>query len=115
MLIAIAALAYGIASGKWLSGRENSSGAPNPPLTAEEGPVSEPDVSLPQDEGTANAEGGEDKVANSTADAGTGADGAEDGNGITPPPSAGEEAEPVEEPVRIAFVGDILLAASSRS
>jgi len=112
MLIAIAALAYGIASGKWLSGRENSSGAPNPPLTAEEGPVSEPDVSLPQDEGTANAEGGEDKVANSTADAGTGADGAEDGNGITPPPSAGEEAEPVEEPVRIAFVGDILLAAS---
>jgi len=112
MLIAIAALAYGIASGKWLSGREDSSGAPNPPLTAEEGPVSEPDVSLPQDEGTANAEGGEDKVANNTADAGTGADGAEDGNGITPPPSAGEEAEPVEEPVRIAFVGDILLAAS---
>ncbi|REK57229.1 MAG: capsule biosynthesis protein [Thermobacillus sp.] len=112
MLFAIAALVYGIASGHWLHGREDSSGTPNPPLTADEGPASEPDGSSPQDEGTASAEGGEDKGANNATDAGTGADDAGDGNDVTPAPSEEAEPEPAEEPVRLAFVGDILLASS---
>jgi len=99
MLIAIAALVYGLASGDWFGGRDGGGGAQNPPPAGgNAGPASDPDGGAPQNGGTTDA-----------ADAGGGADFVP---GAAPEPADDAVPETVEEPVRIAFVGDILLAAS---
>jgi poly-gamma-glutamate synthesis protein (capsule biosynthesis protein) len=97
MLIAIAALVYGLASGNWFDGRNGGEGAQNPPPAGgSAGSASDPDGSTPHNGGT-------------TADAGGGADIVPD---ASPEPVDDAVPEPVEEPVRLAFVGDILLASS---
>jgi Putative enzyme of poly-gamma-glutamate biosynthesis (capsule formation) len=98
MLIAIAALVYGLASGDWFNGREGGSGSPTPPPAGDAESTSNSGKDASPDGGTANGE--------------TGADSAGDGNSGKPAPSGNADPEPLDEPVRIAFVGDILLASS---
>jgi len=103
MLIAIAALLYGLASGGWMQGRDGSPGVPIPPLAGEPDSSTDSDKKPPQDDGPSGG----------TADADGGAeDGAGEGSGGVSGPEPSEEAEPAEDPVRLAFVGDILLASS---
>jgi len=97
MLIAIAALVYFLVQGDGLAGRGGGSGAPNSPSA--EHPDKEAVPESPSGE-TADAEDGADR----SADQGGGE------TGSAPPEEAAPE--PADGPVRIAFVGDILLASS---
>jgi poly-gamma-glutamate synthesis protein (capsule biosynthesis protein) len=104
MLIAIAALIYGLAQGDWFGGRNEPSGDANPPAAADH----------------AAAEPGADASRHGqAADAGSDRQAEPSGGGTDPPETPAPAEEPDEElpdeTVSIAFVGDILLASSVES
>jgi len=104
LLIAIAALAYGLAQGDLFGGAGGEGGSAKGPATA--------DRAAPEPDERADADG-----ENADADAGAGRSGEQAGGSGTateekPMPTEEPDEEPRLESVRIAFVGDILLAAS---
>ena len=107
MLAAIAAMVYGLVREDWLGGGDDGAGAPNPAVIEDPGPAADPDAGIAPADGAADADGGDsadDRAA-----------GPSESEAADPAPPEGASPEPPEEPVRIAFVGDILLASSVES
>jgi len=104
MLVVIAVMAYGLVRGDWIRGGVGGGGAPHPSVADPGDAAAETGAGVEPAGGTADA-GGED-AAEDRADGPSGS-----GSGEPAPPEDADP-EPSDATVRIAFVGDILLASS---
>lgn len=104
MLIAIAAMVYGLARGDRIGGGEGGAGAPSPAVANLEETAPEPGDGVRPSGGNGYTDDGHPAEDEAAGPPGSG--------GGEPAPPEGNAPERADGTIRIAFVGDLLLASS---